>query len=414
MATPTTKKPKKRAAKRPPAARKPATLELPPEGFRQSLLAGFETCGRRTRFALQTKGDWATGYVEVSADLGKMFHLFARDYLRILYKTGHENMPPNDAVEVMKNSYEHAGFVLPADEREDLVWLVRGFAHFKWPAIQITALEERLQSGVTGSDGVTRIITGQPDVVMTDPPNGIVIVDYKTGRTRPPSPKGQRDAEYAEGRKYLSPGGHFQLDTYGMLALHDTPAADYVILRELHLRSGQVREATLRRDELQYVEDELGRHAMLLAQAIDAGPKSPLFAPRAGGHCARRCPVSRSCPIPREQRGVGAISTDRQAEQAASALVVAKAQVELISKQLKNRFEATGFVAKLTTGEEVRWYENGQGGRSFGVCDEGKPMDPKSLQRLAEIEALKDQDDNMEDLLAESIRLAEEAKGEAA
>lgn len=389
-------------------------LQLPPEGIRQSLLSGFEVCGRRTRFSLQTLGDWATGYVEVSADLGKMFHLFARDYLRTLYKTGAVNMPPREALEVMHETMAAAGFVLPADERDDLEWLVRGFAHFKWDAHRISALEERLSVDLPGEDGKLRTITGAPDMLLTDPDQehpGIVIVDYKTGRARPPSPRGQRDAEYAEGKRYLSERGHFQLDCYGVLGLHATPMADHVTLRELHLRSGQIREATLTRDELVYVERELGRQAELLERAIAEGPKSELFAPRAGSHCARKCPVSRSCPIPREQRGMGAIATDRQADFAAQAFVVAHAQAELLRKQLKERYEATGRPPELPTGEVVRWYENGSGGRSFGICDADAPLDPKTIERLAQ--NLPD-DQDLEYLLAESIAQIEANKGQAA
>lgn len=377
---------------------KSATLELPEEGLRQSLLAGFELCGRRTRFALQQKGDWATGYVEVSADLGKMFHLFAAKYLRTLWRTGEIQMEWRQAEEVMWETYSQAGFVLPATEREDLGWLVRGFCHFKWNASRILALEERLESGLPGLDGKLRYITGQPDVLISDPPRGLIIVDYKSGRSNPPSPRGQKDAEYAEGKQYLSERGHFQLDCYGMLALHAYPAMEYVILRELHLRSGQTREATLHRDELPKVERELGLHAEMFERAVNEGPKSDLFRPRAGAHCARQCPVSRSCPIPREQRGVGAVTTDAQMDQAAEAFVVSHAQSELLRKQMKVRFEATGRPGYTSDGRHVRWYENGSGGRSFGICDADAPIDPKTIEAV-----FHNTGEDLEELLAASL-----------
>lgn len=377
---------------------KRTTLELPAEGIRQSLLAGFELCGRRTRFALEQKGDWSTGYVEVSADLGKMFHLFAAKYLRTLWKSGAVQMERHDAEEVLWETYAEAGFVLPSDEREDLLWLARGFCHFKWNATRVLALEERLEVGLGGLDGQIRPVTGQPDVLMSDPPRGLVIVDYKSGRSRPPSPRGQRDVEYAEGKQYLSERGHFQLDCYGMLALHAFPTMDYVILRELHLRTAQVREATLRREELPRVERELALHAQMLERAIDEGPKSELFRPRAGAHCARQCPVSRSCPIPREQRGVGAIATDKQQDEASEAFAVVHAQQELLRKQLKERHEATGRAGQLSDGKQVRWHENGSGGRSFGICDADAPLDPKTVEAI-----FQNTGQNLEELLEKSL-----------
>lgn len=374
------------------------TLQLPPEGIRQSLLSGFELCGRRTRSSLQTNSDFATGYVGVSADLGKMFHLFARDYLRILWKNGDPQMEMRDAEEVAWKTYSQADFVLPADERDDFFWLARGFSYFKWPARRILTLEERLAVGLPGEDGVVRWVTGQPDCLLSDPPRGLVIVDYKSGRTNPPSPKGQKDAEYAEGKQYLSERGHFQLDCYGMLALNANPAMDYVILRELHLRTGQTREATLHRAELPKVERELAMHAMMLDRAIQEGPESKLFSPRAGAHCARQCPVSVSCPIPREQRGIGAIDTDEKMDDASQAFTVGHAQVELLRKQLKVRYEATGRPGKLPDGNEVRWYENGSGSRSFGVCDPKTPLDPKTIEAVYQ-----NTGENLEELLAKSL-----------
>jgi RecB family exonuclease len=358
-------------------------LSLPPEGLRQSLLSGFEQCGRRTLAALQTNSDWATGYTEVSADLGTAMHAFAYQYLRTLRRTGEPNMAFSEAAEILAEVYVKLDFVLPTAEREELHWLARGFCHFKWNAKRILAAEKRLMIEVYGEDGIGRTITGQPDLIEADPPEGIEIVDYKSGRGRPPSPRGQKDAEYAEGKQYLSARGHFQLDTYGAMALEHYKMAEYVKLKELHLRSGQVREAKLYRSELPRVLRELGHHAQMLDRAVKEGPTSKLFDPRAGGHCARQCPVSTSCPIPREQRGIGAIDSDERMDEAAAAFVVSHAQAELLRKQMKERFEATGRPGKLADGREVRYYQNGSGGRSFGVCDADAPLDPKTIEAIA-------------------------------
>jgi hypothetical protein len=362
-------------------------LQLPPEGIRQSLLAGVETCGWRTLKSLEAKGDWAVGYSDWSADLGTVFHLFARFYLRQLWKSTEQQMSTYDAEPIMYEALLKSDRVLPADEREDLVWLCRGFCHYKWNAHLILALEERLTSEVPGLDGRLRTITGQPDVVMSDPPDGILIRDYKSGWGRPPSPRGQPDAEYAEGKQYLSERGHFQLDTYGLLAMDDTPAATHVTLQELHIRTGQVREATLTREEIEHVRVELGIQAQKLERAMEEGPESKLWDPHAGAHCARQCPVARSCPIPPEQRGDGAIGTDEEADAMAESWVVRHAQVAQENRALKVRYEATGRPHKLKNGQEVRWYDK-DGKRAWGVCSPDAPLDPKTLRAQEERAAL--------------------------
>src|SRR3982751_5478078 len=49
----------------------------PLPAYRQSLTTAFAVCPRRTRFALQGRGNYATGYTESSADLGTVFHAVA-------------------------------------------------------------------------------------------------------------------------------------------------------------------------------------------------------------------------------------------------------------------------------------------------------------------------------------------------
>jgi hypothetical protein len=83
------------------------------------------------------------------------------------------------------------------------------------------------------SDGVTRVLKGQPDILLADPPDGLVVVDLKSGRGRPKGPRVEPEAgEVVEGRQYLS--DLFQGDTYSLLALRRYPAAKRVTFRELH------------------------------------------------------------------------------------------------------------------------------------------------------------------------------------
>jgi hypothetical protein len=269
------------------SATEPPTLVLPPEGMRQSLLSGFETCGRRTLHGLQFDqiegyADWAIGFVGWTAELGKALHLFARKYLRQLRASGESQMDWPIARLLAIEVLSEADFILPSNERDEFFWLCRGFCHFRWPARNIRSLERRLSMEVEGPDGKYRTITGQPDVIIADPDTqqpGAVIVDYKSTRGRPPSPKGQPDAEYAEGKRYLGERGHFQLDTYGAMVLVGSPNLYKVTLRQLFCRSGQVREAVLTREELPYVLEQLGIQAMRLEEAILEGPSSKLWAP---------------------------------------------------------------------------------------------------------------------------------------
>jgi hypothetical protein len=70
--------------------------------YRQSLLAGFETCARRTRFSLQVDGDHPTGWVGSSGELGRAFHAVAAEMLRTMYRQGETQMPTQEAVEILR------------------------------------------------------------------------------------------------------------------------------------------------------------------------------------------------------------------------------------------------------------------------------------------------------------------------
>jgi hypothetical protein len=383
--------------------------------MRQSLLSGFETCGRRTLHGLQFDqvdgyADWAVGYVDYTAELGKALHLFARKYLRVLRASGDANMDWQVARPLVLEVLAEADFILPSDERDELFWLCRGFCHFRWPSRNIRSLERRLSMDVAGPDGVYRTITGQPDVIIADPDTvqpGVVIVDYKSTRARPPSPKNQPDAEYAEGKKYLSDRGHFQLDTYGAMVLVGSPNLFKATLRQLFARSGQIREASLTRDELPYVLEQLGIQAMRLEGAVKEGPTSRLWAPHSGAHCAKQCPVARSCPIPAEMRGDGAVESDEMQDRWGERWVTHHAQDLAIKRALQTREAATGRPAVLPDGKHLRWHEKPDGGRSWGICDKDAPLDPKLVQALEQREA----ENDLEGLLEASVIAVQATKG---
>jgi hypothetical protein len=296
-------------------------------------------------------------------------------------------MPTQEAIEIMREVMLAGEWVLPAEAREDLRWLTLSFAsNYEWRPERIIGLEQRLSLDLLCPDGKMRTLTGQPDALLADPPNGIVIVDFKSGRGKPRAPRQKPpEGETIMGKEYLSDRGHFQLDCYGLLALSSYPAAQRATLRELHLRSGEVREAVLGRDELEHVEAEIAQQMMLLDRAIAEGLRSPLARPRPGHHCLRACPVARRCPIPAEKRGVGALDSPEAADAEAGRFVMIGGLRETMRDALKAHVEETGYAPEVGDGTVIRWGPNKSGGRSFGVHPPEEP-EPE-IDLLAQLEA---------------------------
>lgn len=353
-----------------------------PEVFRQSLLASFEKCPRRTKYALMTGDDLSVGWVEASGDLGTAFHSFAAEYLKTLYRQGESQMATQEAVEIMRETYQQGDIVLPAEERDALVGMVLGFCEHVWQPSRFMALERRLTLDVACRDGEVRTLKGTPDLIIADPPHGLIIADWKSGRGVPKKPRAVKDGDdgEVEGKQYLSDRGHFQLDTYGLLAMRGTlddgsllaPGVKYVTLKEFHLRSGKTRLARLAREELEHVEWQIQDHLMKLDRGIGEGPGSGLWRPRPGSHCAKQCPVGRSCPIPVEMRGEGAIDSVELADEVAGIYARSKAGYTQAADQLKAWEEAGNRPGRANEREEVRWDPPGAfavrgGGRKFGL-----------------------------------------------
>lgn len=345
---------------------------IKPDVYRQSLLRSFTVCGRRTMHGLQVGDDIRAGWVGHSGDLGTAFHEFAAEYLRTLYVQGQGQMPTQESVEVMYEVLGRLPFTLPFEALDELRWLVLGFCDLIWNPKRILALEERLEAEIVCPDGEVRVAKGQPDVLMADPPDWLIVVDFKTGRGRPSGPRVEPEVgEVVEKRDYLS--DMFQADVYSLLALRRYPTARGVIFRELHLRSGQIRQGRLTREQLEHVERKLAVTMMNLDRAISEGEESPLWSPRPGGHCARQCPVARSCPVPEEMRGDGAIETDERADEVAQLYVVAKAQYTQAADQLKAWEEGGNRAGRANENEAVRWGPDAEAfrekgkGRKFGL-----------------------------------------------
>jgi hypothetical protein len=159
--------------------------------FRQSLLSSYEQCPRRALHGMAIDDDLTVGNVGASGDLGSAFHAFAAEYLRTLWRQNEPNMPTQEAVEIayeiLANGIERLNvttgevhrqkWVLPSEERDDLIGMVLGFCRYEWQPRHImpegTDLDRdggRLSADIVCPDGVTRTLTGQPDVILADPP----------------------------------------------------------------------------------------------------------------------------------------------------------------------------------------------------------------------------------------------------
>lgn len=366
-----------------------------PDVFRQSLLASAETCMRRTRFDLQTPDDLTVGWTESSADLGTVGHAVFAAILEALKNPewgevkddGSKSISTQEGVEIMYEVTQSARVVLSYKDQQDLLGMVLGFCAYRFRPHAIFTIEQELRLPLVCDDGQVRILKGQPDLISGDPPNGLAIEDFKTGMARPRKPDDKDlildvdGIEVVVGRKYLSDRGHFQGDTYGLLALEGflsdgtqiAPSSTHVRFIERNLRWNTQREATLTRDDLEHVRRRLGTTMMLLDQAISEGPRSDLWKPRPGKHCARQCPVAQSCPVPRGMRGDGGIATQPQADAAARRAAVMGAKKDQAILQLKAWQEQGNAPGMVNDREEYRWGPDADawtrkgGGRTFKV-----------------------------------------------
>lgn len=336
--------------------------------YRQSLLRSFEVCPRRTLASLQTPDDLSVGYVEASADLGRMVHEVIAEILRTLRRQGEKQMPTEEAIVVMREVYAASPITLPSKERDDLRWMVLTFCNYRFDPKLILAIERPLSAGLKCPDGKIRTLTGIPDLLLRDGFGGLVIVDLKSGLAKPRSPRVMpEEGQPIKGKQYLSDRGHYQLDAYGLLSMLEYPQAKYAILRELHLRSGEIREAVLTREELEHVAYELGAHMQKLERAIEEGEDSPAWRPRPGRQCLKACPVSKSCPIPAEQRGLGSLATPALADEAAARFVVMDGVRDQLRNQLKAYHEEEDAIPLVGDGSGLFWRKNEMGKRAFGV-----------------------------------------------
>lgn len=270
-----------------------------PGNYRQSLIATFDSCPLRARFSLEdtrrTPGALAAR--------GTLLHRALHKAVRIMWANGETRMSVEQGMELLLEVLCQAN--VPSEEVVPLTMSEMRWARVamvKWcenptnaiDTRKILATEERLYADLKLPTGKTVRITGQIDLLLADPPDGLVVVDYKTGFRRP---KATRDPEKAarEGTG-LTELGWVQWLIYSFLGFENFPSVNRVVFRERHVLWDQERYARMERWEMERLVDVLAAQVALLDQAIDEGPTSERWVPSAGTHCAL-CANPRACPI---------------------------------------------------------------------------------------------------------------------
>lgn len=354
--------------------------------YRQSTVRDYVTgCPR----SVVLSSHLTTGTIGSSADLGSALHATAAEIRRTLRSHGEIQMSTEEAVCVMREVVGSGPWVLSPDDYMRLIEIVCNFAMETWNPARFMAIEQRLWMDIVCPDGRTRRFTGTPDLVIADPPDGIILLDDKSGLAKPQTPREAIPAgEPIRGVQYLSAGGFFQLVSYFALAANEWPRIQRATLREKNWRwhLDPPREATIDRAELEHVLPYLGMAMQQLDQGLREGEGSVFAQPRPGAHCATRCPVKSSCPVPVEQRGLGALGSDDAADETARRWVVIRALDKEMRAALKSYHEESKptYAPKVNDSLVVRWKSKADGkGRDFGIFPPAVPNDPAAA--LAEV-----------------------------
>lgn len=356
--------------------------------YRQSLLGDFDSCALATKWRLESRS--LTNHAQAR---GILFHRYAGEVLRTLRRTGEVEMPVAEALEILyevcaqRNVDDRDVVVVPAYERRllrilaiSLVWDRATRAPRGWDMRRLIDIERRLFAHVEypnpdGGSPIRRQITGQPDALIADPAteangntSGAIVLDWKT--TRQPPPKSPHGEPKHDDPSHISQLGYFQQRVYALLVFNTYEAVERVTLREFYPLAGEARKATLFRDDLEHVERELGTLVELLDRAVKGGSRSRLWQPSPGRHCGY-CPRPGQCPIPREEREEGAITSPQQAARWAAEMVVAERVKDHRRKGLKTYVdEHGGEPVPVKSGKgryQVGWTVDAGGRRTFKV-----------------------------------------------
>jgi hypothetical protein len=254
--------------------------------YRQSLIATFDSCPLRAKFAME---DTRRTPSPVAAR-GTLIHRFVHKAIKKMHATGERSYPVEMGMELLTEILCQRD--VPSEEvvpitMEEMKW-ARVIA-VKWcesvdiDATRMLAAEERFFADLALPIGETVQVTGQLDLLLADPPDGLWVIDYKSGYRRPAEPRNMEKAE-REGSG-LTALGWAQWLIYSYLMFENFPSINRVAFGEHHLLRGEKRYARMERWEMERLKDVLAAQVSLLHQATQEGPDSPRWTPTAGPHC---------------------------------------------------------------------------------------------------------------------------------
>lgn len=382
--------------------------------LRQSILAKYDDCPLSALFEMRYSNGWST-HPQAG---GTIFHRFMARYLRTLQGTkdseGHyeETMEPAEALEILYETVRqrdiplHDRVRVPLRDMPKLLIAVKKICAVPFSIDRIVDVERRLWAEIVypspdpGGGLVTRSVTGQLDLLIFQPPDGAVVVDWKH-TWQPPAERKETGELDKDAERRLSYEGYFQQRFYALLVMANYRNVNWVELREYYPLRAKTRRARVTRAQLEHVIREMqavveafdtsvmtGTHVVTRVDGVETlvevagkGVEGDAWGPEPGKHCDF-CVKPGACPVEREARGEGAITSFAQAEQyAAEALVATRVR--------KHRLEAAkAWVAahgsirvKDSKGRRMLgWQASSDGSRNFDfyVPDESDrgPQDP--------------------------------------
>lgn len=368
--------------------------------LRQSLLAKFDDCPLSALMEMRYAGGWNTH----PQARGTIFHRFAAMALREMQATSTQTIPVQLAEQLLVEACRQTDVApehivrVPIRQMPELRMAVRKFAKDnEFSVHRIVDIERRLGADLTYPHPlgglVTRRLTGQLDALLFDPPDGAVVIDWKDTWALPPEPKEKGPEDFVgqdDELAGISYHGYFQQRFYGWLVMKNYPSVTRVTLREFYARKTKARKATLTRDRLEEVEEELS----ILAQAFDMAlvlgePPYPFgwwpeadgskvfdiarlgpWKPQPGKHCGF-CARARDCPVDEDTRieqGAPPATEERARKIAAELQVIERVRKVLIDSA-KAWVEESGSPIPIRSGKGRRvlgWFHTKRG-RRFGL-----------------------------------------------
>lgn len=319
----------------------PTAVERYPR-IRQSTLSKFDDCALSAKFYLDHEQGW-NGHPQ---GRGIIFHRFAAKALLAMEAAQEKVIPTDLALEILRECLRQHDIPdddvvpIPFSEIKDLRWVVIKFANDNaFDIDQLASVEERLDAIVeyeSAGGMVKRIISGALDALFLPKPTHAVVIDWKDTWALPPA-------------KELSEAGYFQQRVYGFLVLERYPSVQEVTLREHYVRhdpgdsvgAGNTREATISRDQLPDIKEEIAAMVERFDRAVEHGNWPPekdeelvLWTPSPGKHCSF-CPRPAACPIFPDARVAGAITDPETAKRYAAEAEVAKSALDQRMKAMK-------------------------------------------------------------------------------